>query len=187
MKEDRNKFYLYDRWFYIIKEDDEKIYYSSNPEDQLNGITIELEKQTKCMNILYFEDNELKNKMTVSDITKDEIILNYKDQEPQEIKINNNLYVNLLLDATIKIASGRRTPDDKIIVTRKRTLHKMCYCEPDFPTDEEIPLSAIVVDSKILDYSLELSTFIVQFSSKMKKIMDEKPVEKTEDDQNTIR
>ena len=154
MKEDRNKFYLYDRWFYIIKEDDEKIYYSSNPKDQLDGITIELEKQTKCMSVLYFEDEELKNKMTVSDITKEDIVLNYKDQEPQEIKINYNLYVNLLLDVTLKIVSGRRATDDTVIVTRKRNLNKMCYCEPDFPTDEEIPLSAIIVDSKILNYAL---------------------------------
>lgn len=181
MLENKNKFYLYDRWFYYLKEDENKITYTSLPSNPLNGIILQYNKENKTMNILYFNNKKLLTKINISDISQPQIEATYKEQEPQMIVINNNIYVNLLIGSYTKIDDNRNR-ETTVNISKKRNLNKLCYCEPTFPLNEDIDIKTININSGLFNYFTELVDAIRYKSRKLIKISEEvidKKVEKT--------
>lgn len=151
----KNSFFLYDRCFYLLKETDKKVSYTSLPEDASNGITVEIDKESKNVGILYFKSGQVLSKLS---ITNDDGIYNikYTDQEVQNIIINDNLYVNLLLELYVTLENGYKTTNELVKVTRKRNLNKIVYCEPTFPLDRKIKLSRLNIKSTVFEYFKDL-------------------------------
>ena len=101
--ESRNSFYLYDRWFFLVKEQPTKLIYSTIPENVLNGITLELDKEKKNITLLCFENTKMITKITTSSLEDKYMSFKYKEKEAQQIEINDNIYVNLIIEASMKI------------------------------------------------------------------------------------
>lgn len=152
MVEDKYKFYFIDRWFYLIKETDDLLRYSSNPSKSDNGII--LEKNGCNLDLFYFDKNELVSKIYISNIEDDEIFIHYKDLVPQQTEINGEIYVNLLLNAFTMYKNGRKRKMDKFYVTKKKNLKKLCYREPDFLLDTTLEQCDFNVKSPSFDYYL---------------------------------
>ena len=123
MIENRNQFYLYDRWFYYLKETDDKICYTSKPNNPQSGIMIEKYKNIKNIEILYLKNKKMISRLSISDITKKNIDIVYKDQEAQTISVHDNIHTNLLVELKTSIIDGRRNIEaDKIKFMRSDSL-----------------------------------------------------------------
>lgn len=176
MLENKNRFYLYDRWFYLLKETEEKLTYTSVVKDSSSGILIEIEKETNDMSILYFEQKVLIAKLDITDTNSKNIKLHYQDQEPQQIIINDNVYVNLLLELYTNIENDKLNSKKMVIINRMRKFDKekrMCYCEPTFPIDKEVDLKTLDIESDVFNYFLELIDYIKSYIKSIDKITKE--------------
>jgi len=180
MDESIKKFYLYDRWFYFQKETEDKIVYKSNSKRKLNGILVEFSKEIDNVDVLYFDNDKLISKLTITNIQKNKTEFHYQDKEPQLIHINDNTYVNLLIELFTN-------SDDKFLnkktikITKKNNLKKLCYREPDFKLDTEISLNSLKIESKILNYFIELIDYIKRNKDVLRINIKEKESEKEEE------
>ena len=156
MAEDKNRIYLCDRWFYLIKETDTILKYASNPIKPTQGIILEKRKDDNSLQIFYYVKNKLFNKISVSDITEKEIFFHYKDLVPHLTNINGEEYVNLLADIFSHLKYGNRAESDKIYIKKKKNLRKLCYREPDFPLEVTIDLKDLSVANEGIQYYLNL-------------------------------
>lgn len=177
---DKKRFYLYDRWFYLLQETEDKLKYTSVIKETSNGIKIEIDKNTKMVDILYFQSNKLLAKLSVTDITDKNIHFHYEDKEPQEIMINDNIYVNLLVElfADANIKNNKSNSKEVIKITRKKKLNKMCYREPDFPLDKEIDINNIKIKSDILAYYLGVIESLNRYIPKLEVCLENTNEEK---------
>ena len=158
--ESRNKFYLYDRWFYLVKETSGKLIYSSIPSNILNGITIELDKKTYELSVLCFKDGKMVTKVRTSSLKDSKIKYHYKEKEPQQIVVNDNVYVNIFLEANIDYQNVKSIQKGKLILRKKNIMKKLCYRKPDFPLDCEIGINNLDIESYYLEYFKNICEFI---------------------------
>ena len=172
MVEKTNRFYLYDRWFNFIKETDDKIVYSSNKKKKGNSINVEIDKETSDMSILYLSDKKMLAKLDITDIDTDSINFHYQEQEPQLITINDNVYVNLILELTTSIDRTKFISEKIVRVNKKKKLNKMCYLEPDFPINEDINLKDVDIDSDMFSYFLNLIDYIKGYVRSLETLME---------------
>ena len=143
MAENKYKFYLCDRWFYLIKETDTLLKYASNPSKPTSGIIVEKNKEDNSLQIFYYIKGKLYSKISVSNILERDIYLHYKDLIPHYTVINGEEYVNLLVDIFSHIKYGNKVENDQIYVRKKKNLKKLCYREPDFPLEVTVPTKDI--------------------------------------------
>ena len=174
MLENKEQFYLYDRWFYLLKENDEKIEYTSGIKDSLTGIIIEYYKETKEVNILYLQDKVLISKLSITDISSNKMKIHYQDQEAQQIIINNHTYVNLLIEFFTTI-ENQKLGKKKVKINKKKKMNKICYFEPNFPIDKEIDLKSIDIESDVFSYFLGLITHLKGNIDKIEKCVSLEP------------
>ena len=162
----KNNFFLYDRCFYYVKENEKKVSYSTDPSNIDNSIIFEYNKLFNNYYIIYLINGSAYGKL---DIIKNNnsYDLHYKDQQPQNIIINDNIYVNLLLELFVTIKNGVKTNEELVKVTKQRNLNKIVYYEPDFPIDEKVKLSNLSIKSDVFSYFLEL---IDHFGTYFKKL-----------------
>lgn len=170
--ESRNKFYLYDRWFYIVKDTDKEIEYSSIPNNVLNGITLKLDKEKYTLTILCFKKEKMITKITTSSLKDTCIEYKYKEKEPQFITVNNNLYVNLFIEAKVKYESVRSIGSGTMIIKRKNIMNKICYLEPDFKVNEKMTIASLDIDSQYFNYFKNLCEKISISKNKFVEYID---------------
>ena len=156
MAEDKYKFYLCDRWFYLIKETDEVLKYSSTPNKPTSGITVEKSKADSSLQIFYYIKGKLYSKISVSSTLEPEIFFHYKDIIPHYTVINDEEYVNLLADIFSYIKYGNKVQEDQIYVRKKKNLHKLCYREPNFPLETTVSMNEIRATNSSIEYYLNL-------------------------------
>ena len=185
--ESRERIFLCGRWFFLIKETEDKLTYSTSHKNQSNNMLLEEEqnvlekhmllqvnKETLELNILCFEDDKMITKITINDLDKNTVLFHYKEKEPQLIKINNNIYANLILEANLAYKDLRSLDDIEIIVSRKRIMKKMCYLTPDFPTDKVLTPKDIEVESDYFTFLKNLSEFIYVKKNRIIQLLDNK-------------
>ena len=180
---DTNKFFLHDRWFYFKKELDGLRTYTTMIDDPNNGLILIYDRESNEVEIIAIKDEEFIAKLYISDITQPEISFHYKENTPQNIYIEDDLYVNLLLEAFVETKYGRIDKESLIRITRKKNLDKILYLTPPLPLDEDIYLDKYKIESEMLTYFLELinsfNIFIKLLEKdkeiKQKKLEEEKP------------
>ena len=176
MLENKDKFFLYDRWFYFKKEKDSKLTYTSMLNDQNNGLILIYDSLTNEIEIISLKDDEFMAKLHISDITQKDIRYHYKESTPQNIYIEDDLYVNLLLEAFVETKQGRIDKESIIRVSKKKNLDKIVYCTPNIPLDEDLYLEKYKIESNMLNYFLELiDSFSIYVSRLKEKKAKEKP------------
>ena len=182
-KKVKKRIYILDRWFYLNKDlEDKTVYYSKRSRDG-SQVGIEIDKDGNSAAVLYF-DKDINKKdviaiLFIEDLKTDEVKFHYQDQEPQLININDNTYVNLLVELFSK--GTERIVNKKIVkITEKKKLNKkkkMVYYPPEgFELNTEISLNSINIESKTLGYSIELIDYI-KSRREILKIEDEDELE----------
>ena len=156
MLENRSKFFLHDRWFYYKKEIDGLRTYTTMVEDPNNGLILIYDNDSNEVEIIAIKDGDFMAKLYISDITKPELSFHYKESTPQNIYIEDDLYVNLLLEAFIETKYGRIDKESIIRISRKKNLDKIVYLTPPLPLDKDIYLDKYKIKSEMLDYFLGL-------------------------------
>ena len=169
MREDINKFFLHDRWFYFKKETANKRTYTTMIDDPNNGLILIIDKNTNEVEIISLKDQEFIAKLYVSDITKKDISFHYKESTPQNIYIEDDLYVNLLLEAFVETKYGRIDKQSVIRISKKKNLDKILYSIPPLPLDEDIYLDKYKIKSDMLDYFLGLIDSFSIYSKKLEQ------------------
>ena len=172
MKKQLKRFYMYDRWFEFEKETEDKYIYTSAKRKKGSIIHLEAFKDNKNIDILYLKDKVMIAKLSLENIDTDNIHIHYQEQEPQLITINDNIYVNLILELFTDIEKGRLVSDKVVKVNKKKKLNKMCYLEPDFPINEEIDLHEIEIESDVFDYFLNLIEYIKGYIKSLEFLME---------------
>lgn len=156
MAEDKYRFYLCDRWFYLIKETDEILKYASNPNKPTSGIVIEKRKDDSSLQIFYCVKNKVYAKISVSSILEPDIFFHYKDILPHLTTIKDEEYVNLLTDIFSHTRYGNMVDESKIFVKKKKNLKKLVYREPDFPLENTLCFSDLNANNASINYYLNL-------------------------------
>ena len=178
MLENRNKFFLHDRWFYFKKEIDGLRTYTTMVDDPKNGLILIYDRESNEVEIVAIKDEEFIAKLYISDITKSEISFHYKENTPQNIYIEDDLYVNLLLEAFVETKHGRIDKESLIRISKKKNLDKIVYLTPPLPLDEDIYLDKYKIESEMLSYFLELINSFNIFIKLLEKetIIQKEPV-----------
>lgn len=146
MIENRNQFYLYDRWYYLTNETEDKLSYSSNPEDRRNGNILEVDKTKNKISIIYLSNNKTLGKLEMTQLESLKIKLNYSQYECKELAINDDIYNNLLFEL-VTITNPKHTEEKiEIVFKKKKKLNKICYREPKFPMNRKINLNELETD-----------------------------------------
>lgn len=137
MGELKEKIYFADRWYYLSKSDGDIATYSSKINDKNNNTILEVDTNTKSLNLIFIKNKKTMGKLSISDITKQPISYNYEQFIPETIEVDNNLYTNLLTDFSV-VVDNCRVVESSIIFHRMKKMNKMCYCEPTFPLDAKL-------------------------------------------------
>lgn len=143
MVENRNQFYLYDRWYYLINETENKLIYSSNIDSKTDCNKLEIDKENNKINIIYISDNKTLGKLEINYNNPTQIKFHYSQYECYEMKINEEIYENIIYEL-YATRSRKETPEKtEIKFTKKKKLNKLCYREPNFPMDKRIKIDEV--------------------------------------------
>lgn len=126
------KFCFCDRWYYFNKVENNILFYETKKGDYVNNSLFQFNIDDKTITLITIKNKHTIDKLEISDITMNNIVYNYTQFIPDEIEVNDNIYVNVLLNFRAEIEGFRLISEEVKFVPVKR-MKKMCYCEPVFP------------------------------------------------------
>lgn len=159
MVENKKKIYFCDRWYYLVNETEDKLTYTTNQKNKMEGNLLEINKNSKQIQIIYLQKNKAVAKLEISN-NDNNINLHYMEYECNEIEVNNEIYTNLLIELFATRKKHNYKGDFKIKFSKKKKLNKMCYRTPDFPIDNEIDLNSVKIDIKRIEEFKDLTTWL---------------------------
>lgn len=182
MVENKKRFYLCDRWYYLINETDNKLVYTTNLKNKMDGNLLEISKENHQIQIIYLSKNKAIAKLEINNVDSQNIDFHYIEYECNQIDVNDEIYTNLL----IELFASRKKFDSKgnveILFTKKKKLNKMCYRTPDFPIDKKTDVKSIKIDLKKITEFQELTTYIPNNINKiLGKIFSDEQINENED------
>lgn len=177
MFETKKKFFLYDRWYYLIKNTQDKVVYSSSPETKQEGNLIEIDKNTHDIGIIYFINKKASAKLKITDFDTLNPKFKYSQYECSDLIIDNELYSNLLIELNIETQNGRINDNSKISLTKKKKIKRICYREPKISLNKKHALSSINFKSEPVENIIK---FIEVFKLNIKTLSDAIKVEENQ-------
>lgn len=159
MVENKKKAFLCNRWFYLVKETEDKLFYSTNKnQKQVVGKTVNLEikKETNEMTIIYLQ------KQKTFGVTSYPIQLHYLQLECENMIVNDNTYTNLLIELSASIDNIYSVPKNgyEICFHKKKKNKELCYQEQNFPMDTKLNTKDFIINSEaVKEFQKLVSTF----------------------------
>lgn len=177
MMESKNKLFLCNRWFYLIKENEDTLFYSTSKDDKNNkkSVRLEFNKKDKTIKIIYLKKQRTLGIIEISDITSYPIYFYYKQLECDDIIINNEMYNNLLIELfTSKLKDNDISKQIiEVCFSKKKKMNSICYKEPEIPYNEKINIDSINTDaSMIKEFRDVVDTFYRMSSSLGKYVLN---------------
>lgn len=166
MVENKKRIFLYDKWYYLINETEDKLSYSTKPKNKLDGDLLEFNKKTHEVQIIYFSNGKTLGKLEISSIDNPDMTFHYTQYECHDLIIDKELYTNLLMELFMKSEKGNIDRNPQVIFTKKKKLNKMCYREPKIPLDKKIDLESANLESKMIDNLVEFIPMFPRYREK---------------------
>lgn len=165
MVENKEKFFLYDRWFYLIEEREDIVLYSSKRDILQGATTLVFDKKTNEIKIKYSLDNKKVGELVISDISSDIVNCKYTPNNLEPIHINGNEYLQLKQELFASYKKGER-PDYQIQLNKVGKVKNI-----NFPLGTPINLNEIKAYSKPITTFIDIVNALPLYDKKIEQIL----------------
>lgn len=165
MVENNEKIFLCNRWFYLVKETEDTLFYSTNKnQNQVaeKSVNLEVKKESNEIKIIYLKKRKTLGVIKTSDVTSYPINFHYSQCECEEIVVNGSNHTNLLIELFASIDGVHPIRDNgyEISFHKKKKMNNLCYQQPNFELDTILNIKHITIDSKtVKEFQETVSTF----------------------------
>jgi len=173
MVESKKQFYLYDRWYYLLEEKENKLIYISKKENKKDGNRIEIDKENNKINIIFISNAKTTGKLEINCGNSNNIRFHYSQYECQEICVNDEVYGNLIYELYANRDNRKTTDKIEVKFSKKRNLNKICYREPLISIEKRIQLQDIDFNTKEIEFFKEIIDIAAVWIPKLLKLTQE--------------
>lgn len=187
MVENRNKFYLHDRWFELENDKNGILIYVSIPKTASNMVKLELNTQTNELTLFYLKNKKVISKIIITDITQKDIELHYSDEVCELLEIGDNKYDNLAIEMFTNIKNDSISRDYQIMFTKKDISSNYDWVDPVLPINEKINMNDIDFSSNKVSNFIDFACGFPIGIKKLREIISQQPKEKSETELTGIK